>query len=52
MNSSTYKVRKVSVRTVKRSAAQIWGRWLARKVRQVWLGDGLRDVFDPQLKDY
>ena len=38
MNSRTYSVRKVSVWTVKRSAAQRRGRWLATKVRQVWLG--------------
>jgi hypothetical protein len=35
---STYSVRKVSVCTVSRSAAQIDGRWLCRNVRQPWLG--------------
>jgi hypothetical protein len=38
--ASTYSVRKVSVWTVSKSAAQIRGRWLRRKVRQVWLGGG------------
>jgi hypothetical protein len=34
----TYSVLNVSVRTVSRSAAQMLGRPLRRKVRQVWLG--------------
>ena len=34
----TYSVCKVSVWTANRSAAQKSGRWLARKVRQIWLG--------------
>jgi hypothetical protein len=38
MKKNTKSVRKVSVGTVKRSAAQIWGAWLRRNVRQVWLG--------------
>ena len=44
MHSSTYRDLKVSVWTTPRSAAQIVCAWLARKVRQVWLGgrSGLR----------
>jgi hypothetical protein len=38
MKNRTNSVRKVMVGTVKRSAAQIWGAWLRRNVRQVWLG--------------
>jgi len=34
MNRNTYKVLKVTVWTVKKSAAQIWGAWFLRKVRQ------------------
>jgi hypothetical protein len=34
-NTSTYSVR---VCTVRKSAAQSVGRWLRRKVRQLWLG--------------
>jgi hypothetical protein len=38
MNMRTYGVPNVSVWTVRRSAAQVRGRWFRRKVRQVWLG--------------
>ncbi len=38
VNGRTDSVQKLNVGTMKRSAAQISGRWLARKVRQVWLG--------------
>ena len=40
MKKKTYSVLKVSVWTVKKSAAQRCGRWLARKVRQDWDGGG------------
>ena len=40
MKVSTYSVLKVSVCTVKKSAAQSCGRCLARKVRQDWDGGG------------
>jgi hypothetical protein len=36
--TSTYEVRNVSVWTVRRSAAQRYGRWLARTVRHRWVG--------------
>ena len=38
MKKRTYSVLKVSVCTVKKSAAQSCGRWLARKLRQDWDG--------------